>query len=112
MTDHSAGSRDATRVDCRRLVKLLGQGPGAALTAKQIEHYLGLPARTLREIVLRVRTDGGPIASDNLGYYFATSPEELDASIGRKKSQIEVMAETVRVLERLRVGLGEQGRLL
>ena len=111
-SDHSAGSRDVTRDDCRRLVRILGQGPGAALTAQQIEHYIGLPRRTLREVVHQIRSAGGPIASDNHGYYLAQTPEEMDATIGRITSQIEQMAETVRVCERIQETLGAQERLL
>lgn len=65
------------------------------------EHVAGAD-RKLRALAHGATALGHPIASGNSGYFYATTPDELDEVIGRLRSQAMRELERVRKLESLR----------
>jgi len=67
-------------------------GKRNAIKGRQIAAQLGIEEAEVREAVNTARCSGEPIASDvRVGYFMATTPEELDHTIGSFRSRINAM---------------------
>ena len=107
---HGTGSSVADATTANRVKRALEWrvGPENAVTLDQLSHELGLGGRTIRAAVQdhnATEAWGFAVATDDAGFYVATRPDHLDASIGRKASQVAVMQQGI---DRLR---GWQQRL-
>ena len=92
-------------------------GSGNAIHSRELQHLFQIDGRNLRRKINRLRQDGIPICSDNTGYYYAETEQEvrntvfrlneLSAKIGRAKDglisgangQTVVLEITIRVKE-------------
>ncbi len=59
------------------------KGKENAIHSKEIEKLFGISNRTVREYVTKLRKEGYPICSDNTGYYYANTQEEINETIKR-----------------------------
>ena len=68
-------------------------GAGRAVLSKGLELRFQMSGRKIRDIVNALRCEGYPICSDDGGYYYAASKNEVLGSIRQLNSRIEKIAE-------------------
>lgn len=73
------------------LLDFLPQGKENHITSRELESRTDLKGTRIRAEVNKLRTEGNPIASDANGYYIATTPEELTATIRNLESRRNAM---------------------
>ena len=73
------------------LLNYLPTGKENQLTGRNLGETTGLKGSQIRAEVNRLRAAGEPIASDAQGYYIATDPEELTATIKNLQSRRNAM---------------------
>lgn len=73
------------------LLDFLPQGKERQITSRELENITDLKGTEIRKEVNKLRTAGEPIASDANGYYIATTPEELTATIRNLESRRNAM---------------------
>ena len=73
------------------LLDFLPQGEDNRITSRDLEAVTNLKGTAIRKEVNRLRTAGEPIASDANGYYIATTPEEITATIRNLESRRNAM---------------------
>ena len=84
------------------------RGHSRAVHKARLAAKVGASERQVKIAVNALRIEGVPVASGNDGYYLATTPEELDGTLNRIKSQAFVMLGTVKGLRKAHRNLGEQ----
>ena len=73
------------------LLDFLPEGQDSRITSRDLESITNLTGASIRAEVNRLRTAGAPIASDDKGYYIATTEEELTATIKNLQSRRNAM---------------------
>ena len=58
-------------------------GKDKAVSSRELERLFSLEGRTLRRKINRLRQDGYPICSDETGYYYAETQQEINATVCR-----------------------------
>ena len=58
-------------------------GKERAVPSRELERLFSLEGRTLRRKINRLRQDGHPICSDENGYYYAGTQQEINATVCR-----------------------------
>ena len=58
-------------------------GKDLAVPSKELERLFCLEGRSLRRYINRLRQDGHPICSDENGYYYAKTQQEINATVCR-----------------------------
>lgn len=66
---------------------------GKELTASRIKHWKGLSGTETRALCHYLRVNGVPIGSNNKGYFYAHSPEELESTIKHMGQRINSISE-------------------
>jgi hypothetical protein len=69
------------------------KGANKAVQSRGLEFRFQMSGRKIRDIVNTLRCDGHPICSDDGGYYYAVSEEEVMGSIRQLSSRIEKIAD-------------------
>gem|GEM_PF-741501 len=64
------------------------QGMNKAAQSKTVEKRFHVSGRNIRNIMHTLRCEGNPICSDENGYYYATTKQELMGSIRQLDSRI------------------------
>lgn len=59
-----------------------------AASGKTLEAVFNLNGKEIRKCVNTLRCDGFPVCSDTVGYYFAATQDEVDATIAQLNSRI------------------------
>lgn len=75
----------------KNYLKVSCKGRAHRMTSQELEHALGLSGTQLREFVNQLRKERIPIASDQYGYFYASTAGEV--------------YETIRFLQRIDAGL-------
>lgn len=86
------------------IYEMLGHGPGAGITMKELERMLGINQRDIRTIIQRERLAGLPILSDNENGYFLPSSE--DDKVRFIKSMRNRAQEIARAADAVEKGVG------
>ncbi len=73
-------------------LKEFHSGRGKAVSSKELEAAFSLKGTEVRKAVNALRCAGYPICSDSLGYYFASSQEEIRATVMQLNSRITKIA--------------------
>lgn len=63
-------------------------GRGKAILSRELERLFSLDSRNLRRKISSLRRDGFPICSDETGYYYAETQEEINDTICRLNSLV------------------------
>lgn len=58
-------------------------GRDKAVSSRELERLFSLEGRTLRRKINHLRQDGYPICSDETGYYYAETQQEINATVCR-----------------------------
>ncbi len=58
-------------------------GKDKAVFSRELERLFSLDGRTLRRHINRLRQNGFPICSDETGYYYAASQQEINETVCR-----------------------------
>lgn len=66
-----------------KLLQIYHVGKENAVHSKVLERKLGLNGRTIRRIISSLRQEGFPICSDESGYYFADTQQEINKTVSR-----------------------------
>lgn len=77
------------------LLDFLSEGQDNRITSRELEGITNLKGTQIRAEVNRLRTEGIPIASDDKGYYIATTQEELTATIRNLQSRSNAMCKAI-----------------
>ena len=67
-------------------------GRDNAVHCKELEKMFSVDRRTVQRNVSLLRREGFAICSDQKGYYYAESQNEIDATIKRLNSQVQKMS--------------------
>ncbi len=73
------------------LLDFLHRGSKHTIRSRELEKLTGLKGSTIRKEVNNLRAVGKPIASDRHGYYIATTPEDITATIHNLQSRRDAM---------------------
>ncbi len=87
------------------LLDFLPQGKENHITSRRLEAITDLKGTAIRKEVNKLRTEGNPIASDANGYYIATTPEELTATIRNLESRRNAMNRAIEGLTEAKYNL-------
>ena len=87
------------------LLDFLLEGKENHITSRDLESITNLKGSEIRAEVNRLRTAGAPIASDANGYYIATTPEELTATIRNLQSRRNAMNRAIEGLSEAKYNL-------
>lgn len=63
-------------------------GRSNAVYSRELERLFSLDGRTLRRKISSLRRDGFPICSDETGYYYAETQEEINNTVCRLNSLV------------------------
>lgn len=63
-------------------------GKAKAVFSHELERLFSLDGRTLRRKISSLRRDGFPICSDETGYYYAETQEEINNTVCRLNSLV------------------------
>ncbi len=77
------------------VVSLIGTGPDAAVSRRQLAEMSGLDERVVRKLIHQARLQGVPIISGNIGYYRAENTNDLrrfSRSMARRANMIRAVA--------------------
>lgn len=58
-------------------------GRSRAVYSRELQRLFSLDGRTVRRHISKLRQAGCPICSDETGYYYADSQEEINSTVGR-----------------------------
>ena len=75
----------------RFLAAFRTHGRDNPVRSKQIEEATGLSGPDVRAIVRSLRLAGYPIGSDETGYYWCVTPEDLDSTRGHIQSRKRIL---------------------
>ena len=64
------------------------KGRSKAVYSRELERLFSLDGRTLRRKISSLRRDGFPICSDETGYYYAETQEEINDTVCRLNSLV------------------------
>ena len=87
------------------LLDFIPEGREHRITSRELERITDLKGSEIRREVNRLRTAGEPIASDANGYYIATTPEELIATIINLQSRRNAMERAIEGLNDARFNM-------
>lgn len=73
-------------------LSMLGTGKRNAVHASELAKFWGIGCRTVRQIIETLRASGVCIVSDENGYYYPETAEEIHKYINRVKSVINTHA--------------------
>ena len=71
------------RYAIRDYLKQNHTGKSRAVYSRELQRLFSLDGRTVRRHISKLRREGCPICSDEAGYYYADSQEEINNTVGR-----------------------------
>ena len=72
-----------TREEVKEYLSKNHKGKRNAVHSKELEQHFLMTGRSLRRMISALRMDGEPICSDETGYYYADSQNEINKTVGR-----------------------------
>lgn len=66
-------------------------GASNAISGRQLCEYFGLTGSLIRKLISKLRIEGHPVCSDGNGYFYASTVQEIDATIGHLSSRRKEM---------------------
>lgn len=76
---------------------------GTPVGLKALSGMTHIPERAVKRIIQELRLLGYPVSGGEDGYYYATSPHDLDEAINIIKSHIRTRQETIQALEKTKI---------
>ena len=71
------------------------------VASKYLEEATNLPGPAIRSAIRELRNSGEPIGSDDRGYYYCHSREELQRTIDHLRSRVESLSVTYHSLAKI-----------
>jgi predicted DNA-binding transcriptional regulator YafY len=81
-------------------MEIFHSGERYAATSRELERAMGVSGATLRRLVNALRREGVPIASDDTGYYYAETEQEVRRTIAHMKHRIFGISAAIHGLEK------------
>lgn len=81
-------------------LEIFHPGEQYAATSRELEATFGIKGAALRKQINMLRRDGVPIASDENGYYYAVTEDEIRHTIAHMKHRIAGISAAIRGLEK------------
>lgn len=75
-----------------------------AVKNRELRLLFNLTDRQVRILVNQLRQEGKPVCSSSVGYWYGTSPEDINKTIYKMEAQVEKMRKSIKGL---REALGE-----